>query len=59
MTKRRQMNLVNRIAKKVIAALDERKGFDFRALDEDIQAEIVGDLTIIVYDELKKAGAFE
>lgn len=58
MTKRKQMKIVNRLVNLVLDNLSGRKGFDFRSLPKSLRAEIVADLTMIVWDELYALDVF-
>jgi len=61
MTKQKQMKLVNTIVTKSIKELKGRSGFGhlFGVIGKELNAEIVAELTTMVWDELKKAGVFE
>jgi len=59
MTKRKQMKLVNTTAIKVLQEVYNRIGFSLEDLQANVRDEIMADVTIVLYDELKKAGVFD
>jgi len=59
MTKRKQMKLVNTTAIKVLQEVYNRIGFSLEDLQANVKDEVMADVTIVLYDELKKAGVFD
>jgi len=53
MTKRKQMKLVNTIAEKI-----HREIYN-EIITKEQASELIAEFTIIIYDELKKAGVFD